>query len=50
MKTSTEIKAAMQANIFLSLVFIVDKQSELEEWKEAHDNVYTVIIETIWAE
>jgi len=26
------------------------KQSELEEWKEKHDNVYTVIIETIRAE
>lgn len=26
------------------------KQSELEEWKEKHDNVYTVIIETVWAE
>ena len=26
------------------------KRSELEEWKEKHDNVYTVIIETVWAE
>ena len=26
------------------------KQSELEEWKEAHDNVYTVIIEAIRTE
>ena len=26
------------------------KQSELEEWKEKHDNVYTVIIEMIRAE
>ena len=26
------------------------KQSELEEWKEKNDNVYTVIIETIRAE